>query len=1167
MGEERTGVKFRHDYTKLTISKDSISKINQMVPGCGVAIGDFTGDGRPDLVFSAYSGVAFYRNDGDFKFTDISSSIGYPNDSLHFSTGINLVDIDADGDLDIFIARWQNTCRLLINDGTGHFTEQSAEFGLNFQDESVHSVFFDYDRDGLLDCYIVVYSNFYPLASQNRKSDSVIGRESEERQRSGSSMPRFQSPGASLREDQLQAINNLTPSELRHKGHPDRLFHNEGNGRFKDVSYASWIRDEGMGLSATVADIDLDGWPDLYIANDFNSTDLIYLNNKDGTFAENMKRMTRRASVFSMGSDVADLNGDGLPDIITTDMLPHNHVRRILNSGNTGDVSIYNPTYDSNQIMRNMVQINRGYNLFSDVGYMTGMAGTDWSWACLIQDFDLDGLADVYIANGYAADISNQDYVYNLNRMNRGEAPKADYLREPNFMFRQKSLLNFDDVSYKWGIADTSATFGAAYGDLDGDGDMDLVIANLDTFMFVYRNHAVERNTGNFINLVFKGDGSNTQGLGAKVRVVSSGKSYYRENYPIRGYQSCMDGKMAIGLGSSTIVDTILVQWADGYSQTITGIPAGQTITLERSQAHEESRSLFLPYETDRPLLIDVTPTSGIEFFYKENYFDDFKRYRMMPTRVSWGGPSVAVGDVNGDGLDDVVFGHSVGRSSVVYLQITEGQFVKSNVGLTNVDTTYEAQAMVLVDIDGDGDRDLVIAGGGAEFAEDDVERGIRIYLNSGKGQFTKQTKGVPSVFTNATTINACDYDNDGDFDLFIGGGVETDRYPFPARSYLLKNNGKGLFTDVTDLEMPTVRRMGIVRSALWTDVDNDGRFDLMLVGEWMPVTLLHNDGATFSDRTSVAGLSNTSGWWYSILGSDVDNDGDIDYVVGNMGLNSRYQTSEAEPIEMWAADFDENGSLDPLITYWWEGTRRIIRDRQKIFSQMPTLNRKFNEFGQFAIATLEEVIDKEILDSSYHRDAKIMESVVLLNDGTGRFTVRPLPRDAQVSPVLGIEALDLNGDEWVDLVISGNNYGAEDDVVRYDAGKGLVLLGNGDGTFASTLLFESGFISQFDTRGLVSVRNPGNNKAPVVLISAVNQEYSLTYAPTDASLRVERINPMKVSSVEFEVGKGKRRVEAYCGSAYRSQTSCNIVVPPGSRKLTAYRAGKKVQTKAVIKP
>lgn len=1143
---DQSGVTFTQRATEIRITVDSMSKINSMVPGCGVAIGDFTGDGRPDLVFSSFAGCGFFKNDGELTFSDITDSIGIPRDSLNFATGLNLIDIDADGDLDLFVARWQNTCRLLINDGRAHFTEQSAEYGLNYLDESVHSTFFDYDKDGLLDCYIVTYSNWYAAREAAQKvPDSVIQQQSLERQKSRRVEQRYQSEG---RSNQEVAISLLSATEERHGGHTDRLYRNMGNGKFEEVSYNAWVLDRGMGLSATVSDMNLDGWPDIYVANDFNSTDLIYLNNGDGTFAESMKYMTRRASLYSMGSDVADLNGDGLPDIITTDMLPSNHIRRITNgSSGNGDVSIYNPTHDSNQIVRNMVQLNRGYNLFSDIGYMTGMAATDWSWACLMHDFDLDGLTDVYIANGYSADVSNQDYVYNMNRAQLKDIKLIAPLREPNMMFKQTSTLRFEEVGQQWGVNDTSATFGVAYGDLDGDGDADLVVPNFDDVVYIYRNNSRERNTGASIAINFHGKDRNTAGLGAKVRVVAGGASYYRENYPVRGYQSRMDDKMIIGLGKSQTIDSVIVEWMDGASQVLLDQPINTTIDLYQTNAMQGGTSYFVPARPDVTVFQDVTDSLGLNYMHFENYFDDFKRYRLMPTRVSWGGPTVAVADVNGDGLEDVVFGHSKGYSTAVFTQNPSGKFEKFDAGLQAVDTTFETQGMLLVDIDGDRDRDLICAGGGAEYALGDKERGVCIYINDGKGHMTKSSTALSAVSTNATTLNACDYDNDGDMDLFVGGGVATDLYPYCDRSYLLNNDGKGKFTDVTETTAPALREPGIVRAALWSDVDNDERMDLVVVGEWMPITVFRNTPTGFVNATSSLGLDSTTSWWYSVTGADVDNDGDVDYICGNFGENSRYHPTKELPVEIFAADFDENGSVDALVTYRVGEKTQLIRDRTTIFAQMPSLNRRFNDFNDFAKASITDIVDSEFLDTCFHKSVYSLQSAVLINNGSSGFSIHPLPLEAQISPILGIEAMDLNDDDAIDMVVVGNMYGAENDVLRYDAGKGLVLFGKGNGDFQPLSPVESGFVSQYDTRGLVSVRNVGKSAPSVVLISAVNQNAATSYVldkNVASRLKVVPVDPSSATSFTVKLGTGTRKVEAYCGSGYRSQTSCNLIYP-----------------------
>lgn len=1124
---ESTGIRFKQDTVKLPRTTLDIKFINFMVPGCGVAIGNFAGDSLPDIVFSSWSGVAFYRNDGGMRFTDITASIGIPADSLVFSNGVTLVDINADGKLDVFLSRWQHPCRLLVNGGNGKFTERARSYGLDLTEETVQAVFFDYDKDDLLDCYLCVYSDHRQRVEASANPDADASR--------------------------------LTAAQSRQRGRTDHLYRNNGKGQFVDVSKAAGIADNAMGLSVTAADINLDGYPDLYIANDFNISDIIYLNNRNGTFTAAQNSLIRRFSTFSMGCDIADFNNDGLPDVMTTDMLPASHFRRISNAGQSGDMSIYNPTYDSNQVSRNMLQVNRGSSLFSDIGYQAGLAGTDWSWACLMADFDNDGRKDIFVANGYTDDLSNQDYVYNINRTLTA-MPKPNFLREPNFMFRNDGDLKFTNVSTQWSIADTSASMGASYGDLDGDGDLDLVVANLDKEQFIYRNTSVEQGAPKAITIEFKGTKNNPRGIGAKVRVVSGSIKQYFEVYPVRGYQSSVDAAILASLGTLPEADTVLVEWPDGLIDLRTDVLQGTHIVFDHAKGRKAGVSAFNQLaDVSEAYFKNVTATSGLTNVHHENYFDDFKRYRLMPTRTSWGGPAVAVGDINADGFDDVVYGASKGHRLSTFIQSSDATFSPLAEPLLTTDTTFEDQALLLIDVDGDADRDLVVAGGGAEFDPDAPERGMRIYINDGKGVFIPSAFGPAKVRTNAATLNACDFDSDGDMDLFVGGGIETDQYPLPAASYLLQNDGKGHFNDVTDALIPDVKRIGILRSALWTDIDGDGAFDLMLAGEWMPVTVFKNVKGHFVESTSACKLQSTTGWWYSLNGADVDNDGDIDYVAGNMGLNTRYQGTKTSPIELLAGDFDDNGSTDALIVYTIDGKRRLVRDRPKIFAQMPTMNRRFNEYKQFAAASIDDILDKSQLENALHKEAVEMRSVILINDGYGHFSIKPLPGLSQISPVLGAEFLDINADANIDLVLCGNMYGAEDDVVRYDAGKGLVLLGDGVGGFTPLDVPRAGVISPYDTRGLVTIKNVKNPTTPVILATSVNNGISESFVLSQpTSIRVIPINPSQVTHALIELGPKQRRVEIYCGSGYRSQSSCNLAVPGNAGNIQFFRGTEK---------
>lgn len=1144
-------------------------RTNPMVPGNGVGIGDFNGDSLPDMVLSSVGGIGVYYSTGNFHFDRVTDSVLPKGVDTKVSTGISVVDIDGDGDLDFYVCRTMLPNLLFVNDGKGHFTELAGAYGLDLALESVQATFFDADNDGDLDCWVSTYSRYTAIA--NRPIDKNAAIEAERAQREQRHMQRF------LPADDSTAKFNMSinRNRLQHDGETDFYFKNMGNGSFVNYTYEAWIDDQGMSLSATAADINLDGWPDMYVANDFYRGDIMHMNNRDGSFAPMQGKLLNRMSVFSMGSDIADFNNDGYPDIVTTDMLPRTHHRRISNTGNNGDASIYNPTYDSNQVSRNMLQLNHGNGQFSDIGYMTDVAATDWSWAVLFADYDLDGKKDLIIANGYPTDVSNQDYVYNngiLSDTTGATVKKNTYLREPTNAFLNDGDLQFKEVSTTWGLADTSASLGAAYVDIDRDGDLDFVLGNIDQEPFIYRNMAREQGRGNSIVLRFDGKAPNTQGIGAKVRVVVNGKPQYYEHYVVRGFQSTVGSDIIVGLGAAETADSVIVQWQSGTSQVFTGVAANNAYTLHETDAKPTMQPWFGLPAMDNTVFVENTTQSTFDVRYDENTFDDFKRYRLAPVRESWGGPCIAVGDIDGDKIDDVIMGGALGKSAVVFKQSVGGTFQRLRSAALEQDAAYEDQAMLLIDVDGDGDKDLVVAGGGAEVAMGDSLQGMRLYINNGKGVLKAEHDRLAGIKTNATTMCAADIDLDGDLDLFIGGGIVTDTYPIAASSFLLQNDGKGRFTDVTDKKAPGLRRVGHVRSALFTDATNDGRPDLMVTGEWMPISLWENTGAAFTDITQKAGLDTTHGWWYSINGGDVDNDGDIDYVVGNMGLNNRYQfASKEKPIEVYAADFDENESIDALITYQPidDGKKRMVRDRMTIFGQMPTLNRKFPKYVDFASTTLDMVASKEQLDTAFHGVATMMSSVVLVNNGNGTFTTRPLPRMAQISPIMGSQFADLNGDQYLDLVVTGNMFGAEGDVVRYDAGRGLVLYGNGDGTFRPVMVPESGFFVRADMRGLAVVTGKDATGKPIeTYIAAVNQGIARTFIRrTQGSGMMQPVDGKKLTSVILQDGMAAgRKAEIYCGNGYRSQSSSAIPVPQPGQGLHQFFGQKRISSGPVTK-
>ncbi|MBS1560907.1 MAG: VCBS repeat-containing protein [Bacteroidetes bacterium] len=1143
------------------------NRVNPMVPGNGVGVADFNGDSLPDLVFSTSAGLELFYNKGHLAFDRVTKSVLPDSLSSAYATGISVVDIDGDGDLDFYVCRTFSPNQLFVNDGKGHFMEESVKYGLDLKTESVQAVFFDADNDGDLDCWVATYSRF--SGQQPQHNDANQGKDAEAAQREGRVAQHFLPKGDTSAKFNMSFNRGL----IKRDGLNDYMFANKGNGTFVDYTYEAWVDDLGMSLSATASDVNLDGWPDMYVSNDFSRGDYMHINNRDGTFAPMQNRFMNRMSAFSMGTDIADFNNDGWPDIVSTDMLPRKHVRRINNSGSNGDASIYNPDYDSNQVMRNMLQLNHGNGKFSDLSYMTNMAATDWSWACLFGDYDLDGLKDLIIVNGYPNDITNQDYVYNMGVLadTVGTSLKqGSYLREPTYAFVNRGDLKLDEVGAAWGIADTSASLGAAYADLDRDGDLDFIVCNIDMEPQIYQNMAREEGRGRSVVLRFKGLPPNTQGMGAKIRVVANGMAQYYERYVVRGFQSSVGEEIVVGVGSATSIDSVIVQWPSGRSQVLTNVPSNAEYNLLESNAELSATSHFALPTGETSLFVENTTQCGMDAVYTENEFDDFKRMRLAPVRESWGGPAMCVGDLDGDKVDDVVMGGARGKKAVAFKQLPGGMFTHMKIPAVEKDSAFEDQALLLIDVDGDGDQDLVAAGGGAEVPMGDSLQGMRLYINNGKGVLTAKHDWMGGVKTNATVLCASDYDLDGDIDLFVGGGVVTDTYPLPAPSFLLQNDGRGHFTDVTDVKAPGLRKTGHVRSALWTDATNDGRPDLMVVGEWMPISLWENSGKAFTNITRKVGLDTTHGWWYSVTGGDVDNDGDVDYIVGNLGMNSRYNIASKEtPIELFAADFDDNESIDPLITYIpnADGVRRLVRDRGMILSQMPTLNRKFPTYLSLAVASIEDVVAKENLDTCLHLSATMMSSVCLINNGNNGFSIVPLPSIAQTSPVLGCQLVDLNDDAHLDLLVTGNQYGAEADVVRYDAGVGAALLGNGDGTFTRILTPESGFFIRGDLRGMVSVKGSTAAGQPLeTVIVGVNQGQARSFIRREkAANSLQPVDYKKVTSAVVEDGVAKgRKVEVYCGNGYRSQSSCTLSIPVSSRTLTLYLGSKRISTKPV---
>ncbi|MEO5929071.1 MAG: CRTAC1 family protein, partial [Candidatus Kapaibacterium sp.] len=774
---ERTGVFFSNNIVE-TESYNALAYANAY-NGNGVAVGDVNGDGLPDLFFTGtHVSSRLYLNRGDFHFEDVTAKAGLL-DSSGIERGAVMADIDGDGDLDLYICRIRARNLLYINNGNGTFTESGKKFGLDYLGNSTHAVFFDYDNDGDLDMY-------------------------------------------------LGLTGNSTQDYYARWGDCDKLFRNDGKGKFTEVTKQAGINDAGYCNNVVVGDVNNDGWADIFVCNDFEGRDCLYMNNHNGTFTQATGDRLLHMSNSSMGSDVADYNNDGLPDILSVDMLPEDRFYQLVAAP---PMSVYNPTYDSIQVQQNVLQLNRGNGYFSEIAPFAGVVATQWSWPALIADFDNDGYKDIFIGNGMRRFVNNADSTY---RMAQGSPTlamtrKLGSLHTPNYAFRNNHDLKFSDVSAQWGLDQLSYTNGAVYVDLDQDGDLDLVMNNIDSAAFIMRNHAVEHHLGNFLRVKLEGIGMNRFGVGARVEMRTGSGLQMQENFPSRGYISTVDQVLVFGLGADTAIGELTVKWPGGARQMLTNVRANQTITLKQADA---SKKGIVPPKAITPLFTTLDTNQGINFRHTENTFDDLKRERLLPHRLSQLGPGIAVGDVDGDGREDVYIGNAQGMSKRLFLQQQDGHFVKSKDTATfDADAGSEDMGAVFFDADGDGDLDLYVVSGGNDFFENADALQDRLYLNDGKGHFTKSVGALPEETTSGSCVVAGDYDGDGDLDLFVGGRVIPGKYPMPTRSYILRNDG-GKFTDVTAEVAPELVKAGMVCAALWSDFDNDGKLDLVCTGE-----------------------------------------------------------------------------------------------------------------------------------------------------------------------------------------------------------------------------------------------------------------------------------------------------------------------------------------------
>lgn len=1016
--------------------------------GAGVSVGDINNDSLPDIFFTAnFGNNRLYLNKGNLQFEEISVSSGVIG-SWGWSTGTSMVDINNDGFLDIYICRSgdveeeKRKNELFINNGDLTFTEQSAKYGLDYAGYSTQSVFIDYDKDGDLDMYLLnAPINTLPLIDSG--------------------------------------MNHMERDELS----SDILFQND-NGFFKDVSKKVGLIGNGIGygLSASVGDINNDGWPDIYVCNDYIEHDYLYVNNQNGTFSEMLKKSIKHISNFSMGSDIADFDNDGWLDIVTVDMVAEDNYRIKTNMSGMNPKRFKN-AIDSGfhyQYMMNTLQKNNGNSTFSEVSQLADISSTDWSWAPLWADFDNDGYKDLLITNGLRKDIRNNDYVKIkkklLNEMNKDKGGKnLEYIKKAlnqtpvnpikNYIYKNEGNISFTSIRDEWGLNEVSFSNGAAYSDLDNDGDLDIVISNIDSKAFVYENNSEKMKDGNFLKVKLNGKEKNRSGLGTRVTIKIGDKFQIKEHYLSRGYLSSVEDNLHFGIGGQKIIDSVWVEWPDGNKQTYANIKANNTLNVSYKKTDlKDLPSLYKVVEKE--LFSEVTNQIDINYKHRENDFNDFEKESLLPHKMSILGPGMSVMDINSDGLDDFYIGGAKGYSAKMYVQGLNGTFRETNQELWDLDKNSEDMSSLFFDADSDGDQDLYVISGGYDFKVNSSLLQDRLYLNNGKGIFTKSLNALPEMYTSGGAVSTADFDNDGDLDLFVGGRVVPGNYPKAPRSYLLKNT-EGKFEDITELIAPDLMYPGLVTSSLWTDYNKDGKKDLIITGEWMPILVFENQDFHFKNVSETLGLVDTEGWWNSIAEGDFDNDGDIDFIAGNLGLNYKYKASPETKFNLYFDDFDDNSTGDIVLTFNENGKEYPLRGRECSSEQMPFIKEKFGTYDEFAKANMEDVFGEEKLKKALHLQASTFATSFIENNIDKPWKIRKLPNAVQFSSTNGIIVGDFNNDKNLDIVLSGNMFGSEVETPRNDAGNGNLLLGDGQGDFTALIINKSGFYTPGDVKGI----------------------------------------------------------------------------------------------------
>ena len=1027
--------------------------------GGGVAVGDVNGDSLPDLYLSSNIGSnKLYLNRGNFRFEDVTDKAG-AGGPPGWKTGVTMADVNGDGRQDIYVSAvnyltMHGRNMLYINNGDGTFTDRAEAYGLAHVGYSTQAAFFDYDGDGDLDMFLLSHSTHTE-----------------------------------------RAIGNATRRDVRNPRAGGRLFRND-HGHFSDVSAQAGIYGgiDGYGLGLVVSDLNQDGCPDVYVANDFQEQDFLYYNSCRGTFTESIGTSTGHTSRFSMGVDAADVNNDGLPDVVVGDMLPERE-DILKSSASSESYSLFNLRIRAGyhaQYARNTLQINRGNGVFSEVGFLAGVAATDWTWSLLFADLDNDGLKDLFVTSGIFRRPNDLDYINYIGDQqvqaslaNGVSAANMPLLRQmptvpvENHAYRNDGDLRFTDRAQAWGLAQMGYSNGAAYADLDNDGALDLIVNNYDAPASIYRNRSRAQSPNAWLTVTLNGAGQNTAGIGAKVFVTQKGTRQLVEQSPTRGFQSSVDQRLHFGLGRDSVIDSLIVIWPDRRFQVLTNVAANRRLTL--SQRDARGTWNYAAQRAGNTLLVDVTDSIRADYAHVENDFNDMDREPLMPHLLSTEGPALAVGDVNGDGLDDIYAGGAKWQPGRLLVQQKDGSFAVSDSAVFAADSIREDVDAAFFDANGDGHADLFVVSGGNEFWGGMDALGNRLYMNDGAGHFTESTTALPALTENGSCVAAGDFNGDGHPDLFVGSRVVAKQYGLSPKSHLLQNDGKGHFTDVTAAIAPALLTAGMVTSAVWLDYDHDGKLDLIVVGEWMPVTVYHQEGGHFVERTRDAGLAGSEGWWNTVSASDLNGDGRADLVLGNLGLNSYLTASASEPARMYVYDFFGNGTLKQIVTFYKHGVSYPLANRDELMKVMPQLKAKFPTYKSFGASRIEDIVLPDELAKATVLTAHTFASSVALAGADGRFALAPLPRDAQFSPVYGATVRDFDGDGKPDLLLAGNFLGAPPMLGRSDASYGTLLHGLGDGTFTAVDMMRSGVMIRGEARHLQPIRRADGRTTIVV--------------------------------------------------------------------------------------